>query len=205
MDGAESGYDPSMDPASPDQEQPLDPAITDDEPELVARVQRGDAGAFDVLVRRYLRRSGAIAYRLLGNREDAEDLVQDAFIRALDRIDTFEAGRSFGPWFFRILVNTGLNARRSRSLRLMDDEPADLRSDDPLPDELAERQEVRDRFTAALAALPERQRLIVSMFEVDGFTSAEIAETLGITQETVRWHVHQARRALRATLAPVRD
>jgi len=139
------------------------------------------------------------------NREDAEDLVQDAFVRALERLDSFDDARDFGPWFFRLLVNTGINARRSRSRRQMEPEPFEAPSFDSLPDELAERAEIKDRFEAALAGLPERQRVIIGMFEVDGFSSVEIAETLGVSPETVRWHVHQARQTLRKALAPVKE
>ena len=177
----------------------------EEERRLVQRVRDGDVAAFDQLVRRYFDRAGAIARRLMQNREDAEDLVQDAFMRALERLDSFDDSRDFGPWFFRLLVNTGINSRRSRTRRQMEPEPFEAPSFEALPDELAERSEIRDRFEAALAALPERQRMIIGMFEVDGFSSVEIAETLGVSPETVRWHVHQARQALRRALSPVKE
>jgi RNA polymerase sigma-70 factor (ECF subfamily) len=179
--------------------------LTPDDGVLVARVKRGDVGAYDVLVRRYLRRASVIARRLLGNADDAEDLVQDAFVRALERLHTFDDNRDFAPWFFRLLINTGLNARKARARRTMEPEPPDLPSPADGPLQLLERLEVRERFTAALDALSPRQRLIVSMFEVDGLTTAEIADALGITPETVRWHHHQARRVLRAALAALRS
>jgi RNA polymerase sigma-70 factor (ECF subfamily) len=150
-----------------------------DDRELVDRVKRGDATAYDVLVRRHLARATMVARRLLGNMEDAEDLVQEAFIRALDRISTFDQNRAFAPWFFRL-----------------------LKAANPL--ELAEREELRERFVAALEGLPPRQRLVISMFEVDGLSTAEIADALGISCETVRWHHHQARQALRHALAAFR-
>lgn len=176
-----------------------------DDRSLVGRVKQGDAGAYDLLVRRYLCRAVAMARRLLGNAEDAEDLVQDAFIRALERIHSFDDSRAFGPWFFRILINTGLNARKARSLRTAEPETSELPSRAAGPLQLLEEREIRDRFAVALEALPPRQRLIVSMFEVDGLSTLEIATTLGITPETVRWHHHKARQALRASLAVLRD
>ena len=186
------------------EEEPHQPHEPDDR-SLVLRVKRGDAAAYDVLVRRYLRRASAIARRLLGHEEDAEDLVQDAFIRALERIHKFDDSRPFGPWFFRLLVNTGLNARKARSRRMMEPERGDSPSTSAGPQQLLEEREIRERFAQALRALPARQRLIVSMLEVDGVASQEIADALGITPETVRWHHHQARRALRAALAPLRN
>ena len=175
-----------------------------DDRALVERVKQGDSSAYDALVRRYLRRAMGIARRLLGNVEDAEDLVQDAFMRALDRIRSFDNARAFGPWFFRLLINTGLNARKARALRVTHPETADAESRDASPLQRLERKEIRERFGAALAALPPRQRLIVSMFEVDGLSTSEIGDTLGISQETVRWHLHQARRVLREALAVLR-
>jgi len=172
--------------------------------ELVERVKNGDAAAYDVLVRRHLARATMVARRLLGNAEDAEDLVQEAFIRALDRISTFDSYRAFAPWFFRLLINTGINARKARALRAAEPERGDFPSDGANPLEMAEREEFRERFLAALESLPPRQRLVVSMFEVDGLSTAEIADALGISSETVRWHHHQARQALRQSLAVFR-
>jgi RNA polymerase sigma-70 factor (ECF subfamily) len=171
---------------------------------LVDRVKQGDATAYDALVRRHLARATMVARRLLGNTEDAEDLVQEAFLRALDRISTFDQSRAFAPWFFRLLINTGINARKARALRAAEPERGDFPSKAANPLELAEREDLRERFVAALAALPPRQRLVVSMFEVDGLSTAEIAEALGISGETVRWHHHQARQSLRHALAAFR-
>jgi RNA polymerase sigma-70 factor (ECF subfamily) len=173
----------------------------DDEPALVERVRRGDPAAFDALVGSYMRRAFAVAYRLLGNREDAEDLVQDAFMAVLQKIDTFERGRGFSPWFFRILVNRGLNARKARALRTTDEIPVAAAAAGFSPERQAEQTELRDRLRGALAALPERQRVIVELFELEGFGSTEIAEILEIADGTVRWHLHEARKALRQALA----
>jgi RNA polymerase sigma-70 factor (ECF subfamily) len=181
-----------------------DGTATDDR-ELIERVQHGDTAAYDRLVRRHLASALAIARRLLGNADDADDLVQEAFMRALDRIASFDATRAFGPWFYRLLINAGLNARKARALRAAEPDRGDLPSRGASPHELAERKEVRERFATALAGLPARQRLVVSMFEVECLSTAEIAEALGISRETVRWHLHQARQALRNALAALRE
>lgn len=166
------------------------------------RVRRGDAGAFDALVGRHMRRAFGVAYRLLEHREDAEDLVQEAFLAALERIDTFQPGRAFAPWFFRILVNRGLNARKARSLRATEEIPDTAAGGGASPEREAERAELRDGLRAAMAGLPDRQRTVVQLFELEGFTSPEIAGILEISEGTVRWHLHEARRALRQALAP---
>jgi RNA polymerase sigma-70 factor (ECF subfamily) len=183
------------------------PPSPQDEGELVARVQRGDRAAFDVLARRYARRAYEVAYRVLRHRQDAEDLVQDAFMAALDGIATFDTGRPFAPWFFRIVVNRSLNARKARAARERHLRPAELREDDAhaaVGGGDVERAEIRERFAAALARLPERQRLIVQLADVDERTSAEIGEMLHLPSGTVRWHLHQARRVLREALAPLK-
>ncbi len=175
------------------------------EADLVRRVQAGDAEASDTLVRQHLSRALAVAYRVLGHREDAEDVVQEAFVAALRGIDRFEPGRPFAPWLYRIIVNRAISARRGRTLRSTDALPEDAASSlgSPLADTL--RAEVRERFLAALARLPERQRLTIEWHEVDGLTANEIGTLLGISGGTVRWYIHQARQVLREALAPLRD
>ena len=167
---------------------------------LIERVKRGDAAAYDELVRRYLRRAFAVAYRVLRQREDAEDVIQEAFAGALEHIDSFESGRPFGPWLFRIVVNRALNARRSRALRSTDALSEDLPDTARSPARDLERSEARGRLRRALSSLTERQRIIVGLFELEGFTSAEIGAMLELSDGTVRWHLHQARAALRAAL-----
>lgn len=176
-----------------------------DEQRLIVRVKRGDTAAFDTLVRRHLARAFAIAYRVVGDRHDAEDVVQDAFIRALRYIRGFDERQPFAPWLNRLVVNTALDARARRAREATEPERRDTASPAVSPHLALERQEVRDRFATALAALPTRQRLILARYEVDGLTTAEIATELDITPETVRWHLHQARHALRAPLGVLRD
>jgi RNA polymerase sigma-70 factor (ECF subfamily) len=182
-----------------------DPAALDDERLLIGRAQRGDTAAFDTLIRRHLQRAFAIAFRVVGNRHDAEDVVQDAFVRALRYLRGFDTRLPFAPWLHRLVVNTALDARARRAREATEPERDDAVSPAVSPHLALERQEVRDRFAGALAALSPRQRLILARFEVDGQSTAEIALELGITPETVRWHLHQARHALRGPLGVLRD
>ena len=175
--------------------------------ELVARVQLGENDAFDWLARRYAKRAFAVANRLLQNGADAEDVVQDAFIAAVNAIDSFDPARPFGPWFMRIVVNKGLTAIRSRAAEAKHMRTSELTENDAVAvssEALRERAEIRDRFRAALQLLPQRQQLIVQLADVEGFTSAEISEQLAIPSGTVRWLLHQARETLREALAPLR-
>ncbi len=191
-------------PHTPDPSPPAPPPAPTDG-DLVRLVQAGDLAAFDDLVRRHLPRANLLARRLMQNREDAEDLVQEAFMRALDRIALFDPAYAFAPWFGRLLTNLGLNAldRRNRRTTVSADE--ELPSRGASPAEMAERSELRERIAAAIATLPPRQRLIVSWHEVDGLSTQEIAEQLEVAPETVRWHLHQARRTLRIVLAQLKE
>jgi RNA polymerase sigma-70 factor (ECF subfamily) len=176
----------------------------DDERRLLERVQAGEAGAFDELVRRYLRPAYAIAYRVLKQREDAEDVAQEALVATLETIHRFDTRRPFGPWLYRIVMNRALNARKSRSIRAAEPVAEDVVSPGESPEQASERSEARDRLDRALATLPERQALIVRLFELEGFSSAEIGSMLQLSDGTVRWHLHQARGALREALRAYR-
>ncbi len=169
---------------------------------LIRRVQLGDREAFGLLVRQHLPRAYAVAYRVVQNREDAEDMVQEGFVAALKNIDRFELGRPFAPWLHRIIINRSLSARRSRAYQLTDELPEQQESPGDSPLTLTLRGEVMDRFRASLADLPERQRIVIELHEVDGFSAEEIGDQLGIAAGTVRWYIHQARKVLRSALAP---
>jgi RNA polymerase sigma-70 factor (ECF subfamily) len=174
------------------------------EKELLARVREGDRQAFGALVERHLPRALNLAFRVLHHREDAEDLVQDAFLSALDHIEAFDPERPFWPWFSRIIVNRGLDLAAARSVRVTEALPDDIRDPQWSPAEAAERSEILTRFRHELALLPPRRQLVVRLFELDGYSIAEIAELLESSPATIRWHVHIARQQLRKALSPFR-
>jgi RNA polymerase sigma-70 factor (ECF subfamily) len=171
---------------------------------LVERVLDGDAEAYGSLVSKHMRRAFAIAYRILGHREDAEDVVQDAFVRALERIDQLDR-RPFRPWFLRVVVNQALNFRRGRGVRATQPIPESAAGRGMLPDRATENADLRARLKAALDALPEKQRTIVQLSDLEGLRSAEIGRIMDLADGTVRWHLHEARKALRVALALTRE
>jgi RNA polymerase sigma-70 factor (ECF subfamily) len=173
------------------------------ESSLVRRAQAGDLLAFDELVRLHIGRALRIARRLVPTHEDAEDVVQDAFLSAMRAINAFDVTRPFGPWLTRIVVNQGITFRRARARRQDEGLSADLPSAGPSPAQVTERNEITDRFRAALELLPRQQRLMIQLFEVDGLSSPEIARLTGLSDGTVRWHIHTARKVLRGALAPL--
>jgi RNA polymerase sigma-70 factor (ECF subfamily) len=167
---------------------------------LIRRVREGDSSAFDGLVQAYMRPAFQMAYRVVGHREDAEDLVQEAFLAAYQYLESFDASRPFGPWLNRIVMNRGANLRRARARRATEPE-ADGISTAPSALDESTRTEARELLEQAMGTLNERQRLIVTLFDVDGMTSTEIGAMLELAPGTVRWHLHEARRVLRGALS----
>ncbi|HSG81652.1 MAG TPA: sigma-70 family RNA polymerase sigma factor [Gemmatimonadota bacterium] len=176
-----------------------DDATTLDEPLIVERVRQGDREAFGTLVERYSDQAFAVAYGFVRHAEDAEDLVQDAFLRALDRIDRLGRGSAFGPWFYRLLVNAALNRRKYLARRRTEDVPASAAGRDS-PARESERAELRGRLAAALGLLPADLETVVILHDLEGFTHPEIARVLGIPEGTCRSHLSRARRLLREQL-----
>jgi RNA polymerase sigma-70 factor (ECF subfamily) len=184
---------------------------------LVAAVLGDEPTAFDELVRRYQRRAVAVAYRLLGDVHDAADVVQDAFLRAYRNLRSLEDHRRFGPWLMRIVSNLSLNFRRSREtgvarqavgLDELVEGPNQFRSTSgqPLtgglsPGDPSISGEVQDEVSKAVAALPEKQRLALVLFTIEGMPQKEVAEIMDCSVELVKWNVFQARKTLRRQLA----
>ena len=176
------------------------PGESDDEVALVARVQQGDTEAYAALVRRHLVRGHRIAWRVLRHREDAEDAVQDAFLRALERIDQCEPGRPFGPWFFRIVATTAINRQRTAKRRETDELTDREVSDAVGPADVAMLGILRGEVDVALATLPAMQRQLIELVTFEEFTPTEAAQLLDIPAGTARWYLHEARKALRTQL-----
>ena len=185
--------------------EPDDAAAQARDAALIARVQRGDAQAFDALVTPLLPRALQLARRLLQHEQDAEDLVQDACLRALERLEQHDGTRAFAPWFFRLLANLGHNRQQSRRVRRVELLSDVTPSTDGQPDAMAMRTEVRERFGIAVAALSDRQREVIMLHDVEGWTTGDIGTTLELSPQTVRWHLHDARKTLRAALDNLHD
>ncbi len=167
---------------------------------LAVRAAAGDRDAFGALVERHQAAVRRLTRAVTGDAHDADDAAQDAFLSALDRIETYDASRPFGPWLMRIATNASIDLVRRRAVRRTDalDERAPTRGPSPASD--AEAAEIRAKLEAALVQLPERQRVAVTLFDVEGYSHAEIAAVLGIPEGTVRSDVFHARRTLRVAL-----
>jgi RNA polymerase sigma-70 factor (ECF subfamily) len=175
-----------------------------DEAFLLARARGGDLAAFEEIVRRYQRRVYGVALRIVRSHAAADDVAQEAFVRAWRSLDRFEIGRPFGPWVCRIAANLAVNHVRSPLARedpLPEDrEAAAAPASDPLGSLLdAEAQEVLDR---ALGSLPAEQRAVFVLRTVEEMSYREIAEALGLSPGTVMSRLFRARERLARSLAP---
>jgi len=167
--------------------------------ELVQRARAGDAQAFEALVRGHYRAAYATALALTGTPMDAEDVVQDGFIRALERLDECDPDR-FAAWLLTIVRNRAHNVRERERVRAA--EPVDtVQVGGGVPaHRRAERVELRAALEEALAALPPVQREIVLLHDLEGWKHREIAEALDISEVMARQHLFKARQQLRSQL-----
>jgi RNA polymerase sigma-70 factor, ECF subfamily len=183
---------------------------------LVQRAARGDEIAFSELVNRHYRRALRVAYGLLRDTHDAEDVLQEAFARVHARLKDFEGASAFYTWLYRIVVNLSIDAlrkrRRERRAELEDETAREaLRSGDELwprfnetdPEGSAERKELGVQLKKAFGDLPDIHRAVLLLRELEGLSYEEIATTLRIKKGTVMSRLFHARKSMQARL--VRD
>lgn len=184
------------------------------ESEIIARAKAGDHEAFRVLVERYQGRAYRLALRIMGDEELAQDVVQEAFLKAYGSLGRFEGRSKFYTWLYRLVFNLCIDTkRRDRSLGQVEwseeqaldvaPEAAAAGIGDPdgaTPSQELERKELRELMTRAIEALPEDARRTLVLREIDGLSYAEIAQSLGVPKGTVMSRLHYARRRVRAAL-----
>jgi len=189
--------------------QPQGDALTDPaDDELVARARAGDRHAFEALVAATYADAFTLATRLMGNEEDAADVVQDAYLRAYRAIGRFRGDARFTTWLYRIVANCAATSlgRRGRHRHEQLDEALLVVDDhaDRDPERKASDAVDRVRVQAALAAMPEKLRVVVVLRDVYDLTHEVIAAELGITETAAKVRLHRARKKLRARLYPMR-
>ncbi len=177
----------------------------------LARARQGDGDAFRVLVDLHARPAFALAFRLTGNERDAEDVVQESFIRAYRQLGRFESRSNFGTWLHRIVVNCAMDALRARRSRhedravtAADDLPEVVPADSPSPERLARSAEIRRRVETSMALLTPQERIAFALRHFEGRSIDDIGRTLGLQKSAAKHAVFRAVRKLRAALAPLR-
>lgn len=164
---------------------------------LVLRAQRGDRDAFTALVRAHLRAAYAVALAVVGRPADAEDVAQDAFLLAFERIDSCREPARFPGWLLQIVRNQSINWLAKRRLR---DVPATEPHTERGAESMMPDTALRRRLLERLEKLTPAQREVVLLHDLDGWTHPEIAASLGISEVMSRQHLFQARRELRTQL-----
>jgi RNA polymerase sigma-70 factor (ECF subfamily) len=179
----------------------------------LARALAGDRDAFRVLVERHSRTLFRLAFRMTGNEQDAEEVVQEAFLRAYRRLDRFESRANFGTWVYRIAVNCSLDLLRRRkpqeAMRAPEDRESgeeavlEIAATDPTPDRLALSGEIGEQVNVALAKLSPMERAAFMMRHHEGMSIEEIGRVLGTSLNATKNSVFRAVQKLRLELEPL--
>ena len=171
------------------------------ETRAIGAVKNGDESAYAYLVTKYMKRVVSIAWGIVRNQDDAEDLAQEAFVKAFRTISRFKSGEPFGPWIYRIVTNLSLDLlkhrQRHRQEEVDPETPATRRDRADLP---ALQSELAQRIDAAIEMLPDMQRVVVRLHLVEGFSHSEIAAMTNISEGTVRSHLSLGRSKLKEQL-----
>lgn len=195
------------DPGVKSKRNAMDQPRTDDDQQLVARTQAGDASAFDDLVVKYTPRLYGLVYNMTSNHEDTNDLLQDIFAKAYKAIRGFRGKSSFYTWIHSIAVNMTLNFLKKRSRRFqlsLDDIDASIQNDKEFleatasssPVREADLSELQKRLNEAMMKLSDEHRAVVTMFHIQGMPHAEISKILNVSEGTVRSRLFYANRQL---------
>lgn len=176
--------------------------------EVVARVLAGEVGMFEIVMRRHNQRLYRVARAILRNDGEAEDVMQDTYVRAYGHLDQFAGRAKFSTWLTRIAVHEAL-ARQHRRNRYQELEPMSEREGDPMdrfaslapdPEQQASNSEVRELLEEAIEKLPDAYRTIFMLRDVEDMSTTDAADVLEITEENVKVRLHRARALLRKSL-----
>lgn len=171
---------------------------------LVEQSQKGDLAAFETLIREHQRMIHSLTYRMTGSLADAEDLAQEAFLRAYEQIGSFRGSAQFSTWLYRVAINTCLNWKQSEARRFRLHAHAAEELSAQAGGESA-RDPQADEVQAALLKLPAKQRAAIVLTIYDGLNHAEAAQMLGCSETTVSWRVFAAKRKLKQLLTAHRE
>jgi RNA polymerase sigma-70 factor (ECF subfamily) len=175
---------------------------------LVAAAKAGDQRAFEALVKRYRKRIYALALHITGSASEADDIAQEVFLKAYRALPQFEGRSQFFTWVYRMAVNRSLNARRDRARRgedTLDDPRLELAiavDAGGHPGRQAELRQTYARLLRGLDALPVDMRTTVILVSLQGMSHGEVAVIQKVSEGTIAWRMHEARRRLHETMAP---
>ncbi|MBB6454003.1 RNA polymerase sigma-70 factor (ECF subfamily) [Salirhabdus euzebyi] len=176
----------------------------------IKQVKKGDQSAFEEVVNFYQNKVFQICYRMLGNIHEAEDIAQEAFIRAYTNIHSFDETRKFSTWLYRIATNLSIDRiRKKKPDYFLDAEVpgtegltmySQLSTDEPLPEDEVESLELQSYIQKQVMTLPEKYRSVITLRYIDDLSLLEISEILDMPMGTVKTRIHRGREALRKKL-----
>ncbi|MBS1508220.1 MAG: RNA polymerase sigma factor [Bacteroidetes bacterium] len=167
---------------------------------LILRCREGDKQAYHQLYKLYSRAMYNVGYRIVNDADEAKDVLQDSFISAFNSLDHYRGDASFGAWLKRIVVNKAINiVRRRRFERIPDTETFDVKEDMEV-DVLEGFPFTVEKVKHAMAQLPEGYRVVLSLYLLEGYDHAEIAEILGITESTSKSQFNRSKKKLKEIL-----
>src|SRR5262247_2685207 len=179
---------------------------------VLARARQGDSEAFRALVERHSRSVFRLAFRMTGNEQDAEDVVQESFLRAYRQLGRFESRANFGTWLYRIVANCSVDLMRAKQSRhdmtrseSLEDSVELPAHDAPGPERLAQSAEIQARVREALGGLSPLERAAFTLRHHEGRSIDEISRTLGLGTSAAKHSVFRAVKKLRVALAPLRS
>lgn len=178
-------------------------------PEVVRLARKGNRQAFGRIVEAYQGGVWRLAWRICYDRDEANDMAQEVFLRVFQKLPQYDEGRAFAPWFYRVATNVCLNYKRDRGPRPAsldapmgggDDSPPEIEDPGPRPEELADLRLDRERIESAIQELPADQRAVLTLYYFEGLGLPELAEALGASQNTCKVRLFRAREALKRKL-----
>jgi RNA polymerase sigma-70 factor, ECF subfamily len=177
-----------------------------DDQNTISRLKQGDLSALETLVKQYQVRAVHAAYAIVYDRALAEDIVQTAFLKVVERVHQFDQERPFAPWFFRIVVNDSIKAARKQKTTLSLDQESDVQSlqlakllIDPgsLPELMLEQKQIRENLLRAIQSLSPEQRAVIVMRYLLDMSEADMSTNMDRPLSTVKWWLREARHRLR--------
>jgi len=185
------------------------------EAELITRAQQGDEFSFKTLYRRFARTVYTVAHHMLGNHHDADEVMQETFIRVFKNLSRLRSPQAFTSWIYQITVNLCMDYRKARTRSRWEPLEGNTRGEDERyshfelatakwvrnPQQVLENKELLHHLTTAIEALPEQQKAVILLHEVEGVSKKMISQILECSLVTVRTNLHHARKKLRKQLS----
>ncbi len=172
--------------------------------EIIQKIQKGDKNAFRVLVEKYQQQAFNLAFRMLGDEDEARDVVQDSFIRIWEKFNTYNDKEKFTSWMYKIVSNRAIDSIRALKRRpvisLEKLIPDTLRAEESGVDIILENREAGELIRAITRELPEKQQLVFSLRDLQGFSSQEVQNISGMAETAIKSNLYHARKTIREKL-----